>query len=49
MAAAQSDISRFRIRVSDDDLADLSRRLSNVRWPVEATGEPWRWAPISRT
>jgi len=41
MAAAQSDISRFRIRVSDDDLADLRRRLSNVRWPVEATGQPW--------
>jgi len=41
MAAAQSDISRFRIRVSDDDLADLRRRLTNVRWPVEATGEPW--------
>ena len=41
MGAAQSDISRFRIHVSDDELADLRRRLLNIRWPPEATGVPW--------
>jgi pimeloyl-ACP methyl ester carboxylesterase len=40
-AAAQSDVQPFTIRVSDEDLADLHRRLSNVRWPPDATGKPW--------
>ena len=40
-AAAQSDITPFKIRVSDDELADLRRRLSNIRWPADATGKPW--------
>ena len=39
--AAQTDIQPFTIRVSDDELADLRRRLSNIRWPPDATGEPW--------
>lgn len=39
--AAQGDISSFKIHVSDDDLADLRHRLTNIRWPPEATGEPW--------
>lgn len=42
--AAQTDIQRFRrfrIRVSDDELADLRRRLANIRWPPDATGKPW--------
>ena len=40
-AAAQSDITPFKIRVSDDELADLRRRLANIRWPADATGKPW--------
>ena len=41
ISAAETDISRFKIRVSDDDLSDLHRRLTNIRWPPEATGSPW--------
>ena len=41
MSVAQADISRFTIHVSDDELADLRRRLSNLRWPPDATGKPW--------
>src|SRR4029077_18390588 len=41
MGVAQTDISRFKVHVSDDDLVDLHRRLSNTRWPPEATGTPW--------
>lgn len=36
-----TDIQRYNIRVSDDELADLRRRLENTRWPPGATGEPW--------
>jgi pimeloyl-ACP methyl ester carboxylesterase len=39
--AAQSDIQPFKVRVSDEELADLQHRLSNVRWPPAATGKPW--------
>ena len=39
--AAPSDIRPFKIRVSDDELRDLRRRLSNIRWPPDATGKPW--------
>jgi len=41
VSMAQPDISPFRIHVSDGELADLRRRLSNVRWPPDATGKPW--------
>ncbi|SVB98168.1 uncharacterized protein METZ01_LOCUS251022, partial [marine metagenome] len=37
----QTDIQRYNIRVSDDELADLRSRLENTRWPPDATGEPW--------
>ncbi len=40
-AEAGVDIQPFTISVSDDDLADLQRRLENTRWPPDATGEPW--------
>jgi pimeloyl-ACP methyl ester carboxylesterase len=40
-AQAPTDIQRFRIRVGDDELADLRRRLANTRWPPDATGKPW--------
>ncbi|HSR11284.1 MAG TPA: epoxide hydrolase, partial [Thermodesulfobacteriota bacterium] len=33
--------SPFQLHVSDDVLADLRSRLSRVRWPDEAPGEPW--------
>jgi pimeloyl-ACP methyl ester carboxylesterase len=38
---AQAAINPFKIHVSDEDLRDLGRRLSNIRWPPDATGEPW--------
>jgi len=41
VGVAQADISRFTVHVSDDELADLRRRLSNIRWPPDATGKPW--------
>src|SRR2546425_10774036 len=41
VSVAQPDIIPFRIHVSDGELADLRRRLSNVRWPPDATGKPW--------
>jgi pimeloyl-ACP methyl ester carboxylesterase len=41
VGVAQSDISPFKIQVSDDELVDLRRRLSNIRWPPDATGKPW--------
>jgi len=41
LGVAQTDISPFKIHVSDDDLADLHRRLSNIRWPPDGTGTPW--------
>ena len=41
LSVAQADIASFKIHVSDDELADLRRRLSNIRWPPDATGKPW--------
>ena len=41
VAQTRTDIQRFRISVSDDELADLRRRLEHTRWPPDATGEPW--------
>ena len=41
LAQTQTDIQPFTIRVSDDALADLRRRLEHTRWPPDATGEPW--------
>jgi pimeloyl-ACP methyl ester carboxylesterase len=40
-SAAPGDIQRYKVHVSDEDLADLKRRLSNIRWPPDATGKPW--------
>ena len=39
--AAQNGIEPFEIRVSDAELDDLHRRLSNVRWPPDPPGEAW--------
>ncbi len=36
-----SGVRPFRISVSDEELADLRRRLAATRWPPAATGEPW--------
>src|SRR5258706_1366 len=41
LGVAQSDIQPFKIHVSNDELADLRRRLSNIRWPPDGTGKPW--------
>ncbi len=40
-AQTSTDIERFSISVSDDELMDLRRRLQRTRWPADATGEPW--------
>lgn len=34
--------SPFTLRVADDVLHDLHRRLDRTRWPDEPPGEPWR-------
>ena len=31
----------FAIRVPDEDLDDLRRRIRSTRWPDPAPGEPW--------
>ena len=36
-----SDIREFRIAVSDDDLADLKRRLNQTRWPEAECVDDW--------
>jgi pimeloyl-ACP methyl ester carboxylesterase len=41
IGVAQTDIRPFKIHVSDDELADLRRRLANTRWPPDAIGKPW--------
>src|SRR5262245_4564267 len=41
LGTAQTDVERFKVQVSDEDLADLHRRLTNIRWPPDATGKPW--------
>jgi pimeloyl-ACP methyl ester carboxylesterase len=36
-----TDISPFRIDVSDEVLVDLRTRLLRTRWPADAPGDPW--------
>lgn len=31
----------FHLRIPDDQVADLHRRLNSTRWPDQAPGEPW--------
>ena len=33
--------SPFHLRIPDDQIADLRRRLSSTRWPDQAPGDPW--------
>ena len=40
---AQGDIEPFEIRVTDQELADLRRRLGMARWPPDSPGEPWSY------
>jgi pimeloyl-ACP methyl ester carboxylesterase len=37
----QTDIDSFEIRVSDDELEDLRKRLGMTRWARRAPGEAW--------
>jgi len=37
-----TDVTPFRIEVSDEILLDLLSRLRNTRWPADAPGEPWQ-------
>ncbi len=41
LGVAQEGVNPFKIHVSGEELADLRRRLSNIRWPPDATGKPW--------
>ena len=41
--AAQRDIEPFEIRVPDQELDDLRRRLGMARWPPDSPGEPWSY------
>src|SRR5262245_53590986 len=41
VGVAQTDIQPFKIRIADEELSDLKRRLSTVRWPPDTTGESW--------
>ncbi|MFT4824408.1 MAG: pimeloyl-ACP methyl ester carboxylesterase [Halioglobus sp.] len=36
-------ITDYTINVSDDDIADLKRRLSQTRWPDQIPGTDWRY------
>ena len=38
--AAQGDIEPFEIRVPDQELDDLRRRLEMARWSPDSPGEP---------
>ena len=40
-SVAQSDISPFKVHVSNKELADVRRRLASTIWPPDSTGEPW--------
>ena len=31
----------FHLRIPDDQIADLRRRLNSTRWPDQAPGDPW--------
>ena len=41
--AVQPGIDPFEFHVSDEELDDLRRRLSNVRWPGDSPGEAWSY------
>lgn len=38
-------LTPFSIHVSDEVIADLRRRLEQMRWPDETDAEPWRYGP----
>jgi pimeloyl-ACP methyl ester carboxylesterase len=38
---APSDVSPFRIAISDAALTDLRARIAQTRWPADAPGVPW--------
>jgi microsomal epoxide hydrolase len=40
---ATAEIRPFRLTVDDAAIADLKRRLAQVRWPDEAPEPPWRY------
>lgn len=40
---AQNGVDPFEFHVSDGELADLRRRLSNVRWPEDTPGAAWAY------
>jgi microsomal epoxide hydrolase len=40
---ARAEIRPFRLAVDDTAVADLKRRLAEVRWPDEAPEPPWRY------
>jgi microsomal epoxide hydrolase len=40
---ARAEIRPFRLAVDDTVVADLKRRLAQVRWPDEAPEPPWRY------
>ncbi|MDA1092026.1 MAG: epoxide hydrolase [Acidobacteria bacterium] len=42
-AAVQGDPEPFEIRVSDEALDDLRRRLAAARWPVDVPGVAWSY------
>lgn len=41
MSAAASDVEPFVVRATDDELADLRRRLRATRWPDRETVDDW--------
>lgn len=42
-ATQETGITPFEIRIGDDDLDDLRRRLIRTRWPEDSPGEPWAY------
>ena len=40
---AQAGVDPFEFHVSDDELADLHRRLTNIRWPGDSPGDAWSY------
>ena len=42
-AAMPAGVEPFEVRVGDDELEDLSRRLQSPRWPPDSPGEPWSY------
>lgn len=46
MVSIESDVTPFTLHVSDDDLADLKKRLELTRYPQELvlpTSEEWSY------